>query len=743
MDISRREFLKGLGSAGLGAFVAPGLKLFSFDTIDVENPLASYPTRDWERIYRDQYRYDSVFSWVCSPNDTHACRVLAYVRNGIITRMGSEYDHETYSDIYGNMATASWNPRQCAKGFTFHQVVYGPYRLKYPLIRKGWKAWADDGFPTLNHELRTRYKFDVRGEDQLVKIGWDEVFTYIAKAYQALAVTYSGDEGARILLDQGYPPEMVKEMNGAGTMTFKFRGGMGLLGVFGKYGAYRLNNAMSLLDHHVRGVPPEEAKGGRNWSNYTWHGDQAPGHPWVHGLQTADCDLNDLRSSKLIIMDGKNLIENKITDSHWFVECMERGARIVTITPEYGALATKSDYWIPVRPQTDAALFLGVAKVLIDNKWYDEGFVKAFTDLPLLVRTDNLRRLRASEIFPDYQNALSPDGPSFKIQNLTIEQYEKLGDFVIWDLETNTFQAITRDDVGEIMKKKGLNPALEGRFNVRIGEKEIEVMPLFELYKSYHLKDYELDAVCEITGAPKELILRLVEDIFTIKPAAIHQGEGINHWFHATEMNRAAYLPIILTGNIGKPGAGCFTWAGNYKAANFQGSPWTGPGFKGWVAEDPFNSNLYTEAHGKDVKIKGYCKDEEPAYWNHGDVPLIVNTPEDGRKVFTGKTHMPTPTKAIFFNNVNLFNNAKHAYAMFKNVNPKIDMIIGVDIQMTSSVEYSDITLPANSWVEFEGLEVTSSCSNPFLQVWKGGIEPVFDSKDDLTILAGIAQKTG
>ena len=87
-----------------------------------------------------------------------------------------------------------------------------------------------------------------------------------------------------------------------------------------------------------------------------------------------------------------------------------------------------------------------------------------------------------------------------------------------------------------------------------------------------HLKDYDLDTVAEITSAPKELIEQLAKDIATIKPVAIHQGEGINHWFHATEVNRAAYLPLMLTGNIGKPGAGCHTWAGNYKAALFQGS---------------------------------------------------------------------------------------------------------------------------------------------------------------------------
>jgi hypothetical protein len=122
----------------------------------------------------------------------------------------------------------------------------------------------------------------------------------------------------------------------------------------------------------IRGVGPDRALGGRNWSNYTWHGDQAPGHPWVHGLQTSDCDFNDLRYSKLIVMDGKNLVENKLTDSHWFIECMERGAKIVVIAPEYGPPSTKADYWIPIRPQTDAALWLGITKLMVDRKWYDE-----------------------------------------------------------------------------------------------------------------------------------------------------------------------------------------------------------------------------------------------------------------------------------------------------------------------------------------------------------------------------------
>jgi nitrate reductase alpha subunit len=66
-----------------------------------------------------------------------------------------------------------------------------------------------------------------------------------------------------------------------------------------------------------------------------------------------------------------------------------------------------------------------------------------------------------------------------------------------------------------------------------------------------------------------------------------------------------------------------------------------------------------------------------------------------------------------------------------------------VDIEMTASIEYSDVALPANSWVEAEVPEITASCSNPFLQIWKGGIPPLFDSRDDVAILAGVAEKVG
>lgn len=232
---SRREFLAALAAGGAALLTwRPVLGLQTLPGI--ENPLKYYPARDWEKVYRDQYRYDRTFTFVCAPNDTHNCRLRAFVRNGIFVRAEQNYDSGRVGDLYGNTATNAWNPRGCAKGYQMQKRVYGPYRLSGPLIRVGWKQWADDGFPSLsdNPELREKYKFNTRGLDTFVRVGWDEAYAYHAKAAVAIAKTYSGEVGAARLTKDGYEPEMIEAAHGAGTRCFKLRGGMGLLGVMGK-----------------------------------------------------------------------------------------------------------------------------------------------------------------------------------------------------------------------------------------------------------------------------------------------------------------------------------------------------------------------------------------------------------------------------------------------------------------------------------------------------------------------------
>lgn len=743
---SRRDFMTLLAAGGAlsSALSSPLHALAGALVAEVDNPLTFYPDRAWEQIYRDQYRYDRTFTWICAPNDTHMCRMRAFVRNGVMIRSEQNYDGDRVGDLYGNRTTQAWNPRGCPKGYTFQRRVYGPFRLKGPVLRKGWKDWADAGFPSLSDrpELRAKYRFDDRGNDEFVRVSWDEVSDYVAGGLLAIAETYSGDAGRRRLEADGYEPEMFTHWGGAGTRTMKIGSNLPVHGLVGKFGLFRFANMTALLDHHARGKGPDQALGCREWTEYTWRGDQAPGQPFVHGLQTSDMDMSDLRFSRLTIQIGKNLIENKMADSHWLVELMERGGRIVVISPDYSAPSAKADYWIGCRPGlSDTAVLLGVTKTLIDRGWIDRDFVRRYTDFPLLVRTDDLRRLRPEEVIPGYRNKDLRGGPSYERQALTDEQRDRIGDFTIYDTAQKRIVAVSRDDVGP---RANTNAALEGTFTVQtVDGKQVEVMPVLEMYRR-HLGDYDLDTVAEISGSEAALVERLARDIWEVTqaggPVSIHHGEGTNHYFHGTLHNRACWLPMMLTGNIGKHGAGVFTWAGNYKGALFQGSPWSGHGAGTYWHEDPFHPQLDEAAPVTEEHIRNTVMGEDVAFWGHGDRPLVVETPE-GRKVFTGRTHMPTPTKLMWYSNANLINQAKWVYELIVNVLPKIDMIVDQQVEWTGSAEYSDVVLPANSWVEFQDLEIGGSCSNPFLQLWGGdGIDPVHDSRDDAEIFAGVGR---
>jgi nitrate reductase alpha subunit len=741
--MDRRDFLRfSLSAVGGSSLFAP--RLWGFEPLSVANPLGVYPNRGWEEVYRDQYRVDESFTWVCAPNDTHMCRLRAFVRNGVILRSEQNYDHDKCGDLYGNRATKAWNPRGCPKGYTMQRRVYGPYRLKGPVLRKGWKDWADAGFPSLSDkpDLRRQYKFDTRGTDTFVRVSWDEAYRYLAGGLEAIARTYSGDAGKARLAKDGYDPLMIDQVQGAGTRTIKVGSNLPIHGVVGKFGIYRLANLLGLLDYHVRKLDdPAKARGARDWNEYTWRGDQAPGMPFVHGLQTADMDMNDLRFCKLVIQVGKNLIENKMPESHWLNEVMERGGKLVDIAPEYNCPATKSNYWIGVRPGlSDTAVFLGITKILMDEGWYDAAFVRRFTDFPLLVRTDTLKRLRPEEVIKDYKPKDLTRGPSYSIQGLTDQQRARVGDFTVWDTKAGRVVAVSRDEVGARMP---VEAALTGSYTVALLDgTKVEVMPIFEMYKR-HLADYDPKTVEEISGAAPELVRRLAEDIWqttrTGHPVSIHIGEGINHYFHATLHNRATHLPLMLTGNIGKHGAGVYTWAGNYKGALLQASSWSGPGVGVYTHEDPFHPVLDEKARITHEHLRHLSDAEDPSYWACGEKVLALSTPQ-GRKLFTGKTHMPTPTKAFWYNNANFLNQAKWIYNIIVNVLPKVDLIVDQQIEWTGSAEYSDVVLPVNSWVEFQDYEAGASCSNPFLQVWKGGIKPVYDSRDDGEVFAGVAR---
>jgi nitrate reductase alpha subunit len=202
----------------------------SWELESISNPLAQYPNRDWETVYRDLFKADDSFVFLCAPNDTHNCLLRAYVRNGVVVRIGPTMRYGEASDIYGNKTSHRWDPRCCQKGLALTRRFYGDRRVRYPMVRKGFKEWVQKGFPR-DADGKPPAEYFRRGWDGWEKISWDEATEIVARTLHNIAATYSGPEGAKRLATQHYEPESIEAMKGAGTQCLKFRGGMPLLGV--------------------------------------------------------------------------------------------------------------------------------------------------------------------------------------------------------------------------------------------------------------------------------------------------------------------------------------------------------------------------------------------------------------------------------------------------------------------------------------------------------------------------------
>ncbi|HLD82421.1 MAG TPA: molybdopterin-dependent oxidoreductase, partial [Candidatus Omnitrophota bacterium] len=732
--ITRREFLKvSLVTAASLALSKPLLAALKFIP-EIDNPLDYYPARDWEKIYRNQFAHDSHFHFLCAPNDTHNCLLRAYVKNDVVTRIGPSYGYGKAKDIYGNQASHRWDPRLCQKGLAMLRKVYGPRRVKYPMVRKGFKDWYDAGFPR-DESGKVPEKYLQRGKEPFVKVAFEEAYEIAAKSMVNIATTYSGDAGKNLLKVQGYDEAMIEATKGAGTQVLKLRGGMPLLGATRIMGFYRMANSLALLDVKIRNVEKQDALGSRGWDNYSWHTDLPPGHPMVCGHQTIDFDLVTVENAKLVVCWGMNWISTKMPDGHWLTEARLKGTKVVTVACEYQSTSNKADQVIVLRPGSDPAFALGLANILMQEKLYDEEFVRAHTDLPFLVCMDTLKILKPQDIIADYkvkelkntQVLKEGEKPASSLKQVRQVVTEKLrqewGDFLVWDLESNQPQVITRDDSG-IAK----NFALEGEFTITaLDGKKIKARPVFSLMKE-HASYFTPEVVSDICHVDKDALITLAHEFAKNKSKTlVPVGMGPNHFFNNDLKDRAIFLVCALTKNIGFHGGNIGSYAGNYRGAYFNGLPF-------YIGEDPFDIELDP---AKLSRYKTYYKMESAHYYNYGDRPLRV-----GNKLFTGKSHMPTPTKFMWFGNGNsILGNLKWHHDFVMNTLPKIECVAVNEWWWTASCEYADIVFPVDSWAEFKYPDMTAAVTNPFLQIFPTTpLKRLHDTQSDIEVLAGVGK---
>lgn len=244
------------------------------------------------------------------------CGVLLYVKDGVLQK------------VQGDPENPFNQGRLCPRCLAVKEMMYHPDRLLYPLKRAG-----------------------TRGENKWERITWDEAYDTIEKKFKEIIAT---DGPEAILVTQGTG----RDVNGyicripysIGTPNY----GSWLSGISCYLPRLFLTNFK--MGHFV----------------------------------VADCsqffperyDHPDYRIPEYVIVWGNNPVVSNSDGflGHWIVELMKRGTKLITADPRLTWLASKSEYFLQLRPGTDAALALAIGNVICEEELYDKAFVEKWTD---------------------------------------------------------------------------------------------------------------------------------------------------------------------------------------------------------------------------------------------------------------------------------------------------------------------------------------------------------------------------
>jgi len=364
-----------------------------------------------------------------------------------------------------------FNPRGCQKGASYSLMMYNPDRLKYPMKRIG-----------------------ERGSGKWKRISWDQALGEIA-------------DGIVEAMEKGGPESIINE-NGPGNGGYLHIIAVHRLACL--LGAVSLDTDSTIGDFN-RGV--YETMGKFQFM------DSVDG--WFFG--------------KLILIWHMNPVYTRIPSYHFIAEARYNGTEVLTIAPDYSPSAMHADEWVPVAAGGDAALGMSVCQVLIANNWIDTPFIREQTDLPMLVRKDNKRFLRVSEM----------------------EAGGRDDQLYYWDLRTGKpVKASLRS------LKLDCDPALTGEFTVTLKEgKKVTVYPAFHQLKNMLDAEYTPEKAAELCKTHPDTIRRMAEKCNrAMGHIQVLVGWNAPKYYHGDLIERAMCMLLALTGSFGKKGSGIRGW---------------------------------------------------------------------------------------------------------------------------------------------------------------------------------------
>jgi len=600
-----------------------------------------------------------------------------------------------------------YNPRGCQKGACYSELMYNPGRIKYPLKRVG-----------------------ERGSGKWERISWDQALTEIA------------DQLIDVIYDYG-PDTICHDLgpnygNGPNTLS-KLR-----------------------FIYYLGGYMHD------SWSEI---GDLSMGSAITIGMPHAGGTSSDWFKSDYIVMWMFNPIVTRIPEAHYLMEARYNGSTLVSIAPDLNPSSIHADHWINPEIGTDAALALGAVHVIIRDKLYNSEYIKWQTDLPFLVRKDNKRFLRQSDM----------------------EKGGKDGAFYTWDESSGGLALMpgTWDSKERTTDLGGVRPALEGSWDVTLRNgARVTVETVFSRVKRMVMDHYSPEQASKICTVRPEVIEKFAKDFAAAKRPMIISQWGSNKLYHSDLHIRARMLMLSLVGAMGQKGAGfrsigwfgfeafeMFAMASRASLTGLMGAMRDMPGrvdmgallnrksFRALInafvlkklsnkdveafdkAEDELLAKfirigpgvLFAYVHGGLSKVSGKPEYNDPAQprtvdeyvdmsINNGWMPLY---PERGR------------TPRVWITGGNSILRRLRAYPeMLEHMWPKLKLAIDMNFRVSMTGMYSDYILPVAGWYEKTGMKYPIAM-NPFLNYCDKAVDPLGESKTDWEIYGLLAKRMG
>ncbi len=238
----------------------------------------------------------------------------------------------------------------------------------------------------------------------------------------------------------------------------------------------------------------------------------------------------DIGNSDVVLVMGSNAAENHPISFKWVMHAKARGATLISVDPRFTRTSSKADLYAPIRSGADIAFLNGMVKYIIDNRLYDEFYVKNYTNAPFLVNRDFKMPGELDGVFSGYD-------PKKR-------KYDKKA----WAFQT--------DADGVVKKDKSLK----------------DPYCVFQLLRK-HTSRYTPELVSSITGTPKDKLLEVYRTYAATgdphKAGTIMYAMGWTQHTVGTQIIRNMAMIQLLLGNMGVSGGGVNALRGE---SNVQGS---------------------------------------------------------------------------------------------------------------------------------------------------------------------------